>query len=90
MRRNLASSLARRHRSDSMRRFDALPTPLRAWLRDAALPWSPQSALRIWNKACREGGPEAALARLQAVEAGTLARDRNATVKLLDDMRKSG
>jgi hypothetical protein len=73
-----------------MRRFDALPLPLRAWLREAALPWSPQSALRIWNKACREGGQDAALARLAAVEAGTLARDRSATLRAMRDLRKTG
>jgi hypothetical protein len=58
-----------------MREFDALPPPLRAWLREAALPWSAKSALRIWEQARRDGGTEAALARLAAAEAGTLARE---------------
>ncbi|MBR9844164.1 MAG: hypothetical protein GYB25_13470 [Rhodobacteraceae bacterium] len=74
-RRNLRAGNMRRRAGDPMREFDALPPPLRAWLREAALPWSPKSALRIWQKACREGDTEEALRRLTAVEAGTLARD---------------
>ena len=89
MRRNLSSSLARRRQTDPMSRFDALPPDLRAWLRDAVLPWSPSSALRIWNRACREGGPAAALQRLEAVEIGTLARDRKSISAQLPDMRES-
>ncbi|MDV4145805.1 MULTISPECIES: DUF6525 family protein [Shimia] len=74
-RRNLRAGNVRRRQGDPMREFDALPPPLRAWLRQAALPWSAKSALRIWEQACREGGADAALARLAAAEAGTLARD---------------
>ncbi len=74
-RRNLRAGNVRRRAGDPMREFDALPPPLRAWLREAALPWNPKSALRIWQKAHRQGGTEAALARLAAAEAGTLARD---------------
>lgn len=73
--RNLRAGNVRRRAGDPMREFDALPPPLRAWLRQAALPWSPKSALRIWRQARREGGTEEALRRLAAVEAGTLARD---------------
>ncbi|MEQ9694726.1 DUF6525 family protein [Shimia sp. SDUM112013] len=90
MGRNLASSLARRYQSDPMRRFDRLPSPLRAWLREAALPWSPASALRIWNRACRKGGPERALARLTEVEAATLARDRVSFAFDASQKRKTG
>ena len=71
-----------------MHRFDTLPPPLRAWLREAALPWSPQSALKIWNKACREGGPEAALVRLSKVEAAMLARDLNASGQAAQQISK--
>ena len=74
-RRNLRAGNVRRRAGDPMREFDALPPPLRAWLRDAALPWSAKSALRIWQKARREGGAQEALARLAAAEAGTLARE---------------
>ena len=49
--RNTRSSLKRRRRPDPMRAYDDLPAPLRAWLSTAVLPWSPQSALRIWRKA---------------------------------------
>jgi len=73
--RNLRAGTARWRAGDAMREFDALPPPLRAWLREAALPWSAKSALRIWQKARREGGTQAALRRLAAVEAGTLARE---------------
>lgn len=41
MSRNIATSLRRRRRSDPMRDFDALPPPLRNWMRQAALAWSP-------------------------------------------------
>ena len=52
-----------------MRQFDALPAPLRAWMAQAALPWSPRSCLRIWRRALAEGQDErAALARLSAAE----------------------
>lgn len=60
-----------------MRRYDALPPALRAWLARAALPWSPQSALRLWQRALAEarGCPKAAGARLDRAEAAMLARD---------------
>lgn len=59
-----------------MRAYDALPGPLRAWLAQAALPWSPASCLRIWQKARAEGDTvDAALARLDRAEALSLSRD---------------
>lgn len=73
MRRNLATSLPKRWRKGGMAAYDRLPPPLRAWLAQAALPWSPHSALKIWRRA---GDPHAALARLTAAEAAMLARDR--------------
>ncbi|MEC9104487.1 MAG: DUF6525 family protein, partial [Pseudomonadota bacterium] len=42
MRRNVATTLRRRRRpADPMQAYDALPRPLRAWMAQAALPWSP-------------------------------------------------
>ncbi|MCW8843750.1 MAG: DUF6525 family protein [Rhodobacteraceae bacterium] len=74
-RRNLRAGTVRRRAGNPMREFDALPPPLRAWLREAALPWSAKSALRIWRQARRDGDTQAALRRLAAVEAGMLARE---------------
>ena len=31
--------------------YDRLPARLRAWVRQAQLPWSPQSCQRIWSAA---------------------------------------
>lgn len=78
--RNTRSSLKRRHCPDPMRGYDKLPADLRSWLRAAALPWSPQSALRIWRKAYRKGGAAYAIARLNHIEAQTLAKDRETLV----------
>ncbi|KPA20182.1 hypothetical protein shim_36800 [Shimia sp. SK013] len=77
MSRNLQSSLRRRRRQcNPMTEFDSLPPELRTWLRAAALPWSPASAKGVWVKAGGRRDPEAALARLAAVEAATLLKDR--------------
>lgn len=56
--------------------YDDLPAPLRRWLAEASLPWSPASACRIWVR-CRSKGltTEDALGQLRAAEARTLARD---------------
>lgn len=73
---NLATSLRQRPQRDAMRCYDRLPPELRAWLAQAALPWSPDSARRLWRRAIEEAGCRAgALARLEAVEARLLARD---------------
>jgi hypothetical protein len=76
-RRNLATSLRQRTADHPMRAFDSLPAQLRRWLADARLPWSPRSALRVWERAlARHGGDiEAALKSLDRAEARTLARD---------------
>ncbi|MGR3637591.1 MAG: DUF6525 family protein [Shimia sp.] len=77
MSRNLQSSLRRRRRQcNPMTEFDALPPELRTWLRTAALPWSPVSAKGVWLKSGGRRNPEAALARLEAVEAAMLQKDR--------------
>lgn len=73
-----ATTLRRRRRNvDPMQAYDMLPQPLRNWLADAALPWSPRSCKRIWDKARKEGlSPDDALVRLISAEQKTLARDR--------------
>ena len=75
------TTLTRRTRTtDPMRVYDALPQPLRQWLAGAALPWSPVSCKRIWNKARKEGlSHEDALARMVSAERKTLARDRKSS-----------
>jgi len=84
-RRNLgATSLKTRRRAvDPMQAYDALPHPLRHWLASAALPWSPKSCKRIWDKARKNGlCPEEAIAALTRAEQKMLKRDSYAT---LDD-----
>ena len=79
---NLATSLRRRsRRTRPMELYDRLPPGLRHWLAGAALPWSPQSALRLWNRLHRETGGDTAavLSRLDLAQARLLARDRLAT-----------
>ena len=61
-----------------MRAHDALPAPLRQWLKQAALPWSAESARRVWEREVRRSGVEGALRRLAEVEAATLVRERAA------------
>ncbi len=73
---NLTTSLRRRRTVAPMQAFDRAPPELRAWLREAALPWSTQSALRLWRRALADGAdPRAARARLDAAEARLLGRD---------------
>lgn len=75
MRRNLSTSL-RRRAAAPMDGYDRLPPELRHWLRDAALPWSAASALRLWRRAMAERGcPHHAHACLCATEARLLAKD---------------
>ena len=81
MTRNLGETSLRRKRRacDPMRSFDALPTPLRHWLAQAALPWSPASARKIWVRAQASGmSVDDALSLLRRVETNTLARDKRA------------
>lgn len=75
---NLATTLKRRRRGRPMDRYDRLPPELRRWLAFAALPWSPQSILRLWARLLREtrGDVVAALDRLDLAEQRMLARDR--------------
>ncbi len=73
---NTATSLKRR-RHTPMPAFDRLPAELRAWLHQAALPWSAASALRLWQRALHDHGGDtsAARARLTRAEARLIARD---------------
>jgi len=67
---------ARRRALDPMCAYDALPADLRAWMANAARPWSPTSCLRLWRKImAEEGCPARTRTRLDRIEAGTLARD---------------
>jgi len=64
-----------------MNAFDGLPPPLRAWLSDAVLPWSPTSARRIWSSLRAKGhSVDETLAAMNLVEQKTLARDKSAGV----------
>ncbi|WP_109465283.1 DUF6525 family protein [Albibacillus kandeliae] len=79
MRRNGGNSSLRRRRrpGDPMEGFDRLPAELRGWLREAALPWSAQSALRVWRRVLAETGGDVQRARLSLdrVQARRLSRD---------------
>ncbi|MEO1379675.1 MAG: DUF6525 family protein [Pseudomonadota bacterium] len=54
---NLGETRLKRKRrpGNPMQTYDALPQPLRLWLSQAVLPWSPSSAQRIWARACADG-----------------------------------
>ncbi len=68
---------ARRRPDDPMQAYDALPSPLRQWLSQATLPWSPTSAKRVWTRARAQGlSVEAALQTLERAETKTLSRGR--------------
>ncbi|WP_149777453.1 DUF6525 family protein [Ruegeria intermedia] len=89
MKRNLGQcSLRRRKRAgDPMDAFDSLPQPVRQWVAQAALPWSPASVRRIWSKSRARGlSDDEALLSLAQAEARTLARDRQSTVFKLNSM----
>ncbi|WP_299292531.1 DUF6525 family protein [uncultured Tateyamaria sp.] len=69
----------KRRNVDAMQAYDALPIPLRRWLCHAALPWSPTSARKIWNRARATGlDTDEAIALLRRAETNTLAREKRA------------
>lgn len=74
---NIATSLRRKARGNPMRAYDALPHDLRRWLASAALPWSPQSVARLWQRALHDanGCRHRATERLDAAERRLLERD---------------
>ena len=89
MNRNLGQSSLRRKRraTDPMAAFDGLPQPLRQWVAQAALPWSPASVRRVWSKSRARGlSEDEALLSLTKAEARTLARDRHSTDFKLNSM----
>jgi len=66
----------RRRQTDPMRAYDALPPELRAWMAQAALPWSPASCLRLWRKLmAEEGCAQRVLGRLDRAERAMLERE---------------
>ncbi|WP_323781331.1 DUF6525 family protein [Leisingera sp.] len=75
---NARTSLPRSKQSGNpMAAFDQLPADLREWLRQAALPWSPRSALRVWRSALKKHGGDrtAACAYLSQVELKNLKQE---------------
>ncbi|UWR21282.1 DUF6525 family protein [Sulfitobacter sp. S190] len=79
---NLGQCDLRRKRRNShpMDTYDGLPQPVRQWVAQAALPWSPNSVRRIWSKSRAKGlSHDEALHTLTQAEARTLARDRQST-----------
>lgn len=79
---NLGQSALRRKRrtGNPMDLYDTLPAPLRAWLSQAALPWSPVSARRIWSKSRAQGlSADEALQALSRAEEKTLQKDKVAS-----------
>ncbi|WP_309666953.1 DUF6525 family protein [Tabrizicola sp.] len=80
---NLRSRRARSRTGDAMREHDQLPVDLRLWAAQAALPWSPRSLRRIWQRALAQTGcRKSALARLNAAEAAMLAREAPAVWRI--------
>jgi hypothetical protein len=57
--------------------YDRLPSDLRSWLSQAALPWSPRSALRVWKSALKTYGNDidAAQLHLSGIEKRRLQND---------------
>ena len=75
---NLGETRQRRRSraQDPMRAYDALPAPLRRWMAQAALSWSPASCRRIWTRARQRGEDvDSVLDRLTRAEAACLARE---------------
>jgi hypothetical protein len=81
---NLGSTALKRRRraTDPMMTYDTLPQPLRRWLAEAALPWSPKSCKRIWEKARRNGlSVDDAIIALTEAERKTLSRDKHCVLQ---------
>ena len=77
MPKNLNSSLRlKKKHLDPMKCYDELPCELRQWLASALLPWSPRSALKVYEKALRTiGSSEGALAELDKKQIRLLEKD---------------
>ncbi len=66
----------RRQKGNSMQKFDALPAPLRKWLSEAVLPWSPTSVYRIWRNLTSQGiNSNEALKFISKAEKRTLSKE---------------
>ena len=77
---NLGSTALKRRRraTNPMMTYDTLPQPLRSWLTEAALPWSPKSCKRIWDKARTNGlSIDDTIVVLTKVERKTLSQDKH-------------
>lgn len=75
---NSRTTLSKRQRQGHvMDAYDRLPPELRAWLAQAALPWSARSALRHWRKTLQSCGGDTAAAqtRLTQIEKRQMSRD---------------
>ncbi|MGY9049367.1 MAG: DUF6525 family protein [Rhodobacterales bacterium] len=75
---NSRSTLRRRKRCGTpMAAYDQLPSELQQWLAQAGLPWSPQSALRLWQKTLRacDGDRSRAWNRLSEIETHRLSQE---------------
>ncbi|MCA0873077.1 DUF6525 family protein [Seohaeicola saemankumensis] len=80
--RGATSLKLRRRNEDPMQTYDALPAPIRRWLSQAALPWSPASCRKILRRGRARGeGLDQILARLERAQQATLARDRHASCR---------
>ena len=67
----------RRRPSNGLQEFDCLPKCLREWIRDAALPWRPQSVKRVYDRALSATGDRRlALAELNRLQEYQLAKDK--------------
>lgn len=82
---NLGRTGLRRRRGSAtpMADYDRLPPDLRAWLAEAALPWSPRSVARVFGKALarRRGDRAAALAELDRLQDRRLLTERAARAR---------
>ena len=60
-----------------MQDYDRLPSNLRMWVANAAMPWGPASVRKAYMRAlARVGDPDIALQELDRYQAKQLAHDR--------------
>ena len=77
---NLGSTALKRRRraTNPMMTYDTLPQPLRSWLAEDALPWSPKSCKLIWDKARTNGlSIDDTIVVLNKVERKTLSQGKH-------------
>ena len=76
---NLGATSLRKRKSakDPMQTYDALPAPLRQWMANASMPWSPTSCRKIWKRAKARGEPVGTIIeKLERSEKATLAKQK--------------